>query len=205
MTFTLTNAFVYEAVHDTHPPGGTVATALLSTVSVDRASLKPKSLGRVLLDLEIDVYPNDQVEVFKIEFMKTLVQQTTRRAKTHAFVSSVGIVALFFAACYSFSKSSLIGFFLFTTCAIWFIAANVRFDMKLYDLGQVRWETCSLDFFRCGRFVPKEAHTLVRKIRKQLPGAQFEVDYIETDPFLWVKLRGQQYCIAHWDEPFTDR
>lgn len=189
--------------------------ATLEKRAVVISPVEHQTLGAILNRLDIPIYPTDQVEAFKAEFRRRVVVKNTVTLLlwgifyTAGWLSYVWVMSVLPYA----SSSPLMTPVLFVGEVISFVVYLIcSFISPILLIAaarchrDVKWERCGIGRgYLTAKTVPESELDLVRQIQKQDRDILCHVEYLEKDPFLWAKRGEEEYCIAHWDEPFTDK
>lgn len=174
-----------------------------------------KRLGTILDDLDIPVYPAEQVQAFKENFRQKLIRQTTLKCIFWGMFYGAGAWAYgwVLSVLPSASSSPYMTIPLFVgwvMSAIVFLLCNVIYSAAIaasvFCRREIKWKSREVGrVYLSSKGIPEEIALLGSRVQSQNFGITCRVEYLEKDPFLWVSLRDEEYCIAHWDEPFVDK
>lgn len=180
------------------------------------AASTPNTLGGVLRRLGITVIPLHRVDTFRRAFQRKERLRVIRPdALLGTLFAALAVLAGFGAwAIFPSNPTTLwdVGRAALTTVlaiatglSLAFVVAfggMIRLNWRLTRWTETRLEFYGHSYF--GQHLTTPAMALVHSIREQAPTAGFFVARLHIDPFLYVEMGGERYCIYHWDEPFTE-
>lgn len=184
-------------------------TAVLLAPARFVAPPRPTTLASVLMRLNIAVYPTGQVEAFQNKFRRKLIISTLAKllaGATLALVSAAGVLWSAFQmpdGVFGIIATLLIGM-LGLICVLQGI---VNLILAVETPQRVQWWRYTYRTTDRKSGVPSGARGVAKKIERHLPDANFNVEWLGDDPFLYVYTDNEEagYYIYHWDEPFQDR